>query len=187
MTWKRGRSAPASRLSVLVAGIVGLTVAFYVFQGAIDFTPAVLPPARNDVVHVTRQIAPQGWAFFTKDAQSDYIVPFEVSGGALRDRSTPVGASASWALGFDRVGRAQGAEIATFLQGVGQDAWTSCGSRDDCAAVADDVPLPVSNARNDATLCGDLLLIAQKPVPWEWRGLQTDARPREAIRLDIAC
>jgi antimicrobial peptide system SdpA family protein len=136
---------------------------------------------------VTRQIAPQGWAFFTKDAQSDYIVPFEVSDEALRDRSVPVGASASWALGFNRVGRSQGAEIATFLQGVGQDAWTSCRSHDDCEALADEEPLRVSNLRNDATLCGDMLLIAQKPVPWEWRNLQTDARPQEAIHLDVAC
>lgn len=187
LTWKRGRSVPASRLSVVVASIVGLTLAFYVFQGAVNFTPPVLPPARNDVIQVTRQLAPQGWAFFTKDAQSDYLVPFEVLDDSLVNRSIAVSASAGWALGFNRMGRAQGAEIATFLQGVGQGAWTKCGTEDACEAVAARAPLRVENPRNNPTLCGELLLVSQKPVPWEWRNLQAEARRQEAIFLDVAC
>ncbi|MWV29756.1 SdpA family antimicrobial peptide system protein [Rathayibacter iranicus] len=171
----------------MVAGIVGLTLAFYVFQGAVSFRPSVLPPARNDVIQVTRQIAPQGWAFFTKDAQSDYLVPFEVSDNSLVNRSVDVSASAEWALGFNRMGRAQGAEIATFLQGVGQGAWTKCGTENACEAVAAGEPLRVHNPRNNPTLCGELLLVAQKPVPWEWRNLQAEARFHEAIFLDVAC
>ncbi|PYY32398.1 SdpA family antimicrobial peptide system protein [Curtobacterium sp. MCBD17_030] len=175
-------------MAIILGGIVGLTLAFYVMQGAVSFTPAVVPPARNDVVHLTRQIAPQGWAFFTKDAQSAYIVPFEVSRGGLIDRSIAVGASAQWAFGFNRAGRSQGAEIATFLHGVGQRAWTNCGTDETCYAEADAAkPLRVKNPRMEPTLCGRVLLVAQKPVPWEWRFLRATPLPQEAILLDVAC
>jgi antimicrobial peptide system SdpA family protein len=187
VTWKQGRSVIIARLSVTLAAIVGLTLAFYVMQGAVDSTPAVLPPARNDVVHVTRQIAPQGWAFFTKDAQSDFIVPFGVSAGELIDRSIAVGASAEWAFGFNRAGRSQGAEIASFLQGVGRAAWTRCTTAAACDAVVVGDPLDVENPLEQPTLCGEMLLVAEKPVPWEWRDLEAEPRLQEALHVDIAC
>ncbi|PYY38797.1 hypothetical protein DEJ32_10135 [Curtobacterium sp. MCPF17_046] len=177
-----------SRAAVVTASMVGLTLAFYVMQGAVSFTPAVVPPARNEIAHVTRQMAPQGWAFFTKDAQSAYIVPFEVSGGRLVDRSVAVGASSNWAFGFDRTGRSQGAEIATFLHGVGQRTWTNCETEEDCDAVAEDAkPLRVENPHKEPTLCGKVLLVAEKPVPWEWRNLRARPLPQEAVFLDVAC
>jgi len=63
------------RFAAIAAGCVGLLLGFYVFQGAVGFTPAVVPPFRNEVIHYTRQLAPQGWAFFTKDAQSESLFP----------------------------------------------------------------------------------------------------------------
>lgn len=56
-----------------------------------------------------------------------------------------------------------------------------------CEAVAAGEPLRVQNPRNNPTLCGELVLVAQKPVPWEWRNLQAEARCQEAIFLDVAC
>lgn len=156
-------------------------------QGAVDFTPVLLPPARSEVIHVTRQIAPQGWAFFTKDAQSEFIVPYVLNEGKLVNRSIPVGASATWALGFDRSGRAQGAEIATFLQGVGHARWRPCRSERACQEVAGGDSSQVKNAWSTPSLCGEVLLIARKPVPWQWRTLRTDPLPQEAILLDVVC
>lgn len=187
LVWRRGRTVPASRLSIVAGGLVGLTLVFYVFQGAVDFTPAVLPPARNEVVHITRQIAPQGWAFFTKDAQSEYVVPYAVSGQELTDRSIPVGASARWSFGFNRTGRTQGAEIATFLQGLSKKDWTPCHTATSCRAVLATAPRPVDNPRTAPSLCGRLVLIAERPVPWEWRKLRSAERLTEAIYLDARC
>lgn len=176
-----------SRFAVIAAGCAGLLLTFYVFQGAVSFTPAVVPPFRNEVVHYTRQLAPQGWAFFTKNAQSKFVVPYGLQSAGMKSLAGPVGASWEYALGFDRSGRAQGSEVAMVLSGVGKNQWAQCSSIESCGVAARSSPVRTRNVRTGPTICGDVLLVAMQPVPWEWRDLRSRPTPAEAIQLQIRC
>lgn len=176
-----------SRLAVLSAGLIASVLGFYVLQGALSSTPAFVAPYRNEVAHFTRQLAPQGWAFFTKDAQSRFVIPYAISDRGLKATANPVGASPRFAFGFNRAGRSQGAEIASLLRGVGQDRWRSCHSPEECADKIHGAGVETRNERHDPSICGEVLLVAAEPVPWEWRDLSTGPSIEQALRLRVRC
>lgn len=188
ISWNNGKRAHASRVGALAGAATCFLLAFYVFEGAVGFTPALILPARNEFAHLSKQLAPQGWAFFTKDVHSEFIVPYKVlDDDTLVRESLPVGASAQWAFGLDRAGRSQGAEIAGFLQGVDELQWTKCANADECRAVEETTAIQVRNGLNRPTLCGSMLLVASQPVPWEWRNLNAAPEEREALHVDVTC
>ncbi|WP_160505963.1 SdpA family antimicrobial peptide system protein [Streptomyces sp. BA2] len=133
---------------------------------------------------------PQGWAFFTKDPQSEQFGAYRPRGGGARPENlslTPQGRAENL-FGLSRRQRAQGPEEALLASKVRH--WQTCqGSNDDClrgaaarhaTAVTNPSPLP--------SLCGDIIVTNQRAVPWANRELLSEtSRVTRAAHLRIRC
>lgn len=148
-------------------------------------------PIQSKIGSSFREVLPQGWAFFTKSVGDDNLVPYAISTSVeSRKKIVAPNASPEYIFGWDRTPRAQGAEIAVLLQGIGKEKWNSCENEmaDGCLAVALKKPLKVKNLLYKPTLCGPILLIAETTTPWEWRNLVPEKSiPSEALMLDVTC
>lgn len=139
---------------------------------------------------VAAEVMPQGWSFFTKPPNDPEVVPYLVrSDGSLAYASQFPNAAPENLFGISRVQRAQGPEMA-FLANHGTE-WHTCtaGAEPDCRRLAADSPGdPVENTAPSPTLCGRVVLVETRPVPWAYRneysGWRLDSR---ATGLDVTC
>lgn len=133
------------------------------------------------------RIAPQGWAFFTRDPQSVYIAAYRLTSDGYDDAMiTPQGRVENlW--GISRRARAQGPEIAQLADEV--ETWTECEDPESClAGLTASEAQHVSNNTPDPTLCGLVALAQEKPVPWSFRSFGLEkATVASASLLNIAC
>ncbi|MEV8017521.1 SdpA family antimicrobial peptide system protein [Streptomyces sp. NPDC086554] len=133
---------------------------------------------------------PQGWAFFTKDPQSEQFGAYRPRGGGARPENlslTPQG-KAENLFGLSRRQRAQGPEEALLASKVRH--WETCqGSNDDCLRAAAVRPATaVTNPSPLPSLCGDVIVTNQRPVPWAYRELLPEtSRVTRAAHLRIRC
>lgn len=142
-------------------------------------------PARRVAV----ELAPQGWAFFTKDPDDDEYVPYRWTGDRFESLLATPQSRAENGFGLSRRQRAQGVEMG--LIGSQVEEWVTCtaGVSDACRREALEAPANVAeNASPVATLCGEILLVSNAPVPWAYRDFYEEARMDNlAARVDVEC
>jgi len=167
-----------------------LVVACSLFSWAyIDsLPPTVLTPDLGDgPSRVPGSLLPQGWAFFTRDGREETTKPY-VAG---RDhewhelenfRSTVL--STGW--GADRTARAVLADVGALETRV--DEWKTCASDvDSCVQeVAASSPQVIEGLRPRPELCGNIVLVRSKPVPFSYAGLTREREARAAL-LEVSC
>jgi antimicrobial peptide system SdpA family protein len=161
----------------------------YVLQGRLQNGGAVPIPYQAEVTPVVRKVFPQGWAFFTKPATSEALVPYRTTPSGMESVSVGEYAEPSNVFGFDRRKRRQGVEAALLLNGIGRTSWEACAGRsiEACAAAA---PAEVARTNRVAspTLCGHVVMAAERVTPWKWRNLRAEPRyVSEALRLNVTC
>jgi antimicrobial peptide system SdpA family protein len=90
-------------------------------------------------------------------------------------------------LGFARASRAQGVEMGLLTGTLKKDDWHEC--RSSVTECLDREPaLTVANASLAPSLCGDVGLIRQAPVPWAWSKSGRDiTMPGTVVRLEVSC
>lgn len=146
-------------------------------------------PFQSEMSPAMRKIFPQGWAFFTKPADSEALVPYRLDGDSAVRMSVGEYAEPSNAFGFDRSKRRQGVESALLLRGIGKSAWQQCAGAD-VGACATKAPKPVRRANTlpSPSLCGPVVIAAEKVTPWKWRCLRDTPRfVTEVVRLEVTC
>ena len=138
--------------------------------------------------HAVYRFFPQGWKFFTKDPLSaDFFVYRAQPGQTWISITSPSMGSRENLWGLDRRIRTQGLELASLLGEAGDTlTWTDC---DDavapCAAGTPQGPV----IRNDApapSVCGDVAVTQEQPVPWAWRHLRS-RMPMKIARVRVTC
>ncbi|MCH0541063.1 SdpA family antimicrobial peptide system protein [Streptomyces sp. MUM 203J] len=151
-------------------------------------------PGQQTVRHTVVNLAPQGWAFFTKSPRDPEVMPFakspsEKAADGWRPLSLTPHASPGNAFGLDRQSRAQGVEIAMLLTSAQQDDWRDCS--DDRQRCLNEYGAParrVVNHSPDPTLCGTVGLLQERPTPWAWRDLVPEAHSLERVMvLEVSC
>jgi antimicrobial peptide system SdpA family protein len=133
-------------------------------------------------------VLPEGWKFFTKDAREPRVLAFTREGGAWRSSDFGPNADARF-FGLDRVGRTQGVEIGLLLEAAKGEPWSPCsGSPVECLDAATPVAEPIVNLAGAQTLCGDVALVRQAPVPWAWAHAAAETRmPSTVLRMTVQC
>ncbi len=135
-----------------------------------------------------RTWAPQGWAFFTRDAHEEELdILFADQQGTWRPAGDGPNASASNWFGASRRGRARSNEAGTLLQSVPHGAWKDCGTDiNECASLAP--VIHVLNPLAEPTLCGSVAFSMQRPVPWAWAHGPKEVRmPVRIARVEVTC
>ncbi|MFD7258471.1 SdpA family antimicrobial peptide system protein [Streptomyces sp. NPDC059874] len=183
-------SVPTKAIVVVVA--VWAVVIAYVVQEQIPRNVVTLP-AQKAARHAVVNIAPQGWAFFTKSPRDPEVIPFGKKAGEggmdWKPLSLTPHASPRNAFGLNRESRAQGVEISMLLAAAQKDDWRDCTEgRRDCLAQYGDPARQIGNGSPDPTLCGTVGLLQERPTPWAWRDLLSDSHSVERVMvLEVTC
>lgn len=177
-----------SARSVAVVCAVWSVVALYAIQEQVPKNVITLP-AQSEVKHTVVNLAPQGWAFFTKSPRDPEVVPYRKSSDGWRALSLTPHSSPHNAFGLDRESRAQGVEIAMLLSAAQKDDWRDCtDSSETCLANTDAAARQVRNGSPDPTLCGTVGLLQERPTPYAWRDLVPESHSTERVMvLEVAC
>jgi antimicrobial peptide system SdpA family protein len=136
-----------------------------------------------------QSFVPQGWAFFTRDAQEPVARVFGPADGGWVRLDYRNSAGSNW-FGIKKDTRPIGIELAHLLLGVTRENWTSCESGDvaECIAAGGAVPLPVENGSLTRRFCGTIAVDNRRPVPWAWsRRVTPERMPSEHVVLEVSC
>lgn len=176
------RAGAAFLLSVTGAALLGV----YSAHPALPHNPIRLPFAERLEITV---LVPQGWKFFTRDPREERILVFRRDSGA-KWRSASLGRIAEPAhlFGISRTPRAQGVELGLLVVRMSAHDWQACSLRpEECLGSA---PLARSlrNLSPNPTLCGEVGIALQKPIPWAWsRADEEVIMPSQVVRLEVQC
>ena len=173
---------------LLFLGVAWATAGLYVVHAQIPRNVLELPLER-----VLRPaipfLAPEGWAFFTRDPREPRLLPYRhATNGVWAYAHAGPHADLRNVFGLDRISRAQGVEIGLLLGEFADTAWQPC--TDAPTLCLDELPRTVSitNRSPAPTLCGDVGLVRQEPVPWAWARVESETTmPSTVVRLDIRC
>jgi antimicrobial peptide system SdpA family protein len=178
---KRGRSLGA--VTLLFATFSAI-FAIYALHSALPANAIDLPFERAARV---RDWFPEGWAFFTAPAQREVSLPFRRVGGEWVSANAGPNASAKNAFGLTRAARVQGLELQVLVEQAVPDDWKQCDEAN--ASCFDTAPVrQVINRMHKPTLCGEVVISEQKPVPWAWSKLKKPfSMPAKVLRMEIKC
>ncbi len=184
-----GPSAPVARL---VAAVFVMITAFwllllaYSIDAALPFNPFTLALAQKVRIQA---FVPQGWKFFTKNPRDERIdVLAKDDNGRWRSILLGHNASAANLFGIRRNSRAQGVEFGLIASSLGKNRWISCSQRVDVCMNAAPVAATVKNISPGPTLCGEVVLVKQPPVPWAWsRSKREVVMPSKCAKIRLSC
>lgn len=182
-----GRVQVSGRSVLALAAVWGVAV-LYVAEVHVPKNVLSLPgqkQARSTVANV----APQGWAFFTKSPRDVEVLPYRrTADGTWTSLALTPHSSPRNAFGLDRASRSQGIEISLLLNLAEKKDWKECEEDlTDCLADARSAR-KVKNPSPEATVCGRVALVQEKPVPWAWRDLVNErTTPERYLSMDVTC
>jgi len=177
---------------LLSLGGMSLAVALYTLDASTGYNLNDLPLEREIGISVW---LPEGWAFFTRDPREEGVRVYvrRRDGNWTNAIEAPLGAWSN-ALGLNRAPRRQNVEQGLLLAALPRDGWSPCVSTE-LALCLDRVDHTVTFANPSpvATLCGEIAVVKQKPVPFAWvvgkdRGeLEGFRVPNRFIRVEAKC
>jgi antimicrobial peptide system SdpA family protein len=171
----------------LVLFLVGVAIFSYAVHAPMPANAVSLPGERSMKLSI-QQLLPQGWAFFTRNPREPDLLLFTLDrDGQWRDAMRPPHAEPRNAFGFARASRTQGVEAGVLISRLTDQRWQECRILPvDCLRRAPTVT--VANPTPKPTVCGDIGLVSQPPVPWAWsRSGRTVTMPSTVIRLVVSC
>ncbi|WP_079060142.1 SdpA family antimicrobial peptide system protein [Streptomyces bungoensis] len=176
------------RRAIALTCVVWSAFILYVAQEQLPKN-AITLPAQKSVRHTVVNMAPQGWAFFTKSPRDPEIRPYGKQAGSWRSLALGPHSSPRNFFGLNRASRAQGVEIALVLSSAREKDWRPCtGTRDSCLTTFGAPVRTIKNASPEPTLCGTIGLLQERPTPWAWRSLIADSHsPERVMVLKVRC
>jgi antimicrobial peptide system SdpA family protein len=132
------------------------------------------------------RLLPQGWGFFTKNAQDPgrtLYLPSDDGWEPVEWRRTQL--ALGW--GLSRRPTIEMMELSVVLDGVWDAVEEDCEEEPlACVGRYSDV-LEVENPLPDPTLCGLIAVVQQPPAPWAWREFEGLHMPSSVAVLRVAC
>lgn len=167
---------------VLMTALAALLFTAYVLHAALPAAPFAMPGSPGRLV---TGFMPEGWAFFTKSPRSASTVAYQKEAGGWRDITNGPDDRSGRMMGLDRMGRAQGTEIAMLIRLVPDDRWRACESKP--VECLDDVPvLNIPNNSNHRGICGEVGFATHEVLPWAWRDAPA-TMPSHVVRVRVTC
>jgi len=144
----------------------------------------VQPP--TSIASWCRSLLPQGWGFFTRDAEEPVLRLYAPAGDRWRRCDRPLASPGNW-FGLRRDHRLRDAEVARLLAQVPESLWVPC--RDEagrCWPPGRPPAVVVSTDVRRPTVTGDLLLQVQERLPWAWGAARNRVEmPSRVVRIRV--
>ncbi|NJK43476.1 MAG: SdpA family antimicrobial peptide system protein [Pleurocapsa sp. SU_196_0] len=173
-------------LGLFVLAFWGLFIA-HVALNALPYASIRLP--LNHVVN-TSNLMPEGWGFFTRSPREDRLLLYQRQNSSWTSAALPPLGQPHFAMGWDRAPRTQGVELAILLTAPKtQLTWSSCQVEPrHCLERVKRSRIRLKNRSPMPTLCGEVGVVKQPPIPWAWRNAtQPVVMPSQVTRLGIEC
>lgn len=187
---ERSHNATLMIVALLDVFVKLATIAIVVIV-ALDF----LPPNPFSFYWVTlpnQAIAatlPQGWGFFTKSPRDDFFLIYRRdAAGVWKSIYSGPESEPRNAFGWSRYPRQQGIDLGILLGTIGANDHTGCVLNvDRCLQEAPFASVD-ERSKPEFTLCGDIGLVFEKPIPWTWaREFAKITVHSRTIRLRVTC
>ena len=179
-----GRTAAAAALSALLLATWFVGTVFYSLPSNVVSTRDGGSLRRGIVT-----VFPQGWGFFTLSPTTEEYVAYAEHDGRLTSLKAAPQSRPANLLGLSRKQRAQGPELAALANEV--ENWLPCsgGVGPECRDRAlTETSNRLRNTSPVATLCGKVVIVSTKPVPWSYRHSYSETRIDEtAAAVEVAC
>lgn len=183
---------PASGISdrrlgvyVLLLLIFWVTVVAYTVHPVLPDNPIALPFEEKSPFI---PLLPQGWGFFTRDPKSLDLAAFvKMSDGSWQPAPMP---KRLWPHppGFSRGWKLHGIEVGIIFTSLADPQWEHCQERPSACLAKAPLATTVENLLSNPTLCGEIGLVRQPPIPWAWREAANETvMPSEVLRLQVVC
>jgi antimicrobial peptide system SdpA family protein len=166
--------------------LVFWTIVFlYTVHPVLPANPIQLPlEDQNPLV----KLLPQGWGFFTRDPRTmDMTALVRTSGGSWQ---LPPGSNKSWPrpLEFSRRRKIVGVEVGLILDEITEPQWQECKELPTVCLESAQSNGQVSNVLHRPSLCGDVGIIRQPPIPWAWSQAPDETvMPSQVLRVLVSC
>jgi len=159
-------------------GLVGFTLLF-VYS---PFNPTILPERYRAF---SIKFTPQGWGFFTRNPREQSLSVYQKVGANWVKKTVP---NIYFKMGAGRDMRMQGAELGSLLQMVSTQRWKNY-RQGEFAIQADSLPsLTLVNKYMHPSLCGEIVVKSQEPLPWAWsKDGKDNFMPYRLLKLNIDC
>jgi antimicrobial peptide system SdpA family protein len=176
-----------TRLGIYVLALMlfWTTVVAYSVHPVLPANPIQLPLEENSPLV---KLLPQGWGFFTRDPRSPEMFAFVKTSDGLWQ--PVVSGKPFWPrlLEFSRRRKLAHVEIGVILYELSDPQWQAC--QDLPAICLENAPLSgtVKNILSPPSLCGEVGIIQQTPIPWAWsQSPEETLMPSEVLRLQVSC
>jgi antimicrobial peptide system SdpA family protein len=183
-------SRTTGRRTVGALAVLWLVVALYSVHAVLP-TNALTLPFERSLEPAVNDLAPQGWAFFTKSPRDPLVTAYRFRADGTPYRVPEITASDHRNLfGISRRGRAIGTEMALLLPEVPDDRWVQCRRPDPAclSSTGRHPPYPVRSPVPGPQLCGEVVLALESVVPYAYRRLvPTPVVVDRAVRLVVEC
>lgn len=183
------RSAEHSVAKVTGVIFSAITICFF----ALNCLALIAPPttiswsARRRTTALS--LVPEGWAFFTRSAREETVIPLHPDKGNFRPLIFP-NAGLKSSLGFSREARIIGLELGSIVSGIPTSAWDEgrLSTRKLDYERLRPTPLIRENRAKHPRLCGSVLLERRSPPPFAWSSIRSTLDiPTSRILLEITC
>ncbi|WP_242227340.1 SdpA family antimicrobial peptide system protein [Bacillus cereus group sp. BfR-BA-01315] len=169
-------------ITFLAISILWFLIFFYGIQNALPANPIKDLPFSKKLNMTTW--FPQGWGFYSKSPRDSYFSLVDVKSGEL---------AAEWPnnlpknyFGLKRFGRSQGIESGMISSKVPEISMQNCSEDPKNCLKKSKVLMNIENDTPNPTICGDIGIVNQKPVPWAWSKRKIDM-PSKIARVNVTC
>lgn len=171
-------------LFALLLGGGWLTIFAYAIHAALPFNPIRLPfESWADVM----SWIPEGWAFFSRDPREEAVFLFARRNDGWTSASMGPNGRISNDFGLNRASRAQGVEVALLMNRFPASARDCRVLPTDCLEAAQSAG-SIRNTTPNPSLCGEVGVVLQKPVPWAWWASgHATVMPSRILRISVDC
>lgn len=155
---------------------------FYSIIVALPNNPLSLDLADKKVI---RQVMPQGWGFYSKSPREETLnvySPYNESSVVVWPNN-----KIKNAFGIYRYGRSQGIELGLIVYNLPSSVkWEDCDGKGKSCIKDSDVTVSVNNTTPSPTICGDILIARETPIPWAY-AKYTHTSKSQVAKVDVKC
>lgn len=132
------------------------------------------------------QLYPQGWGFFSKDPRDS--TPNVYNMDTKKEAAIWPNNRLRNLFGASRYGRAQGTELGFIMSKIPNSKWEKCDEGSLTCLSKKKPQITVKNTTPKTTLCGDLGIAQEKPVPWAFGdAIKEIEMPSKVVRVKVKC
>lgn len=144
----------------------------------------------NSVNTKLSTLTPQGWAFFTRSPREAQIIIYSVADDGSFSKYQHKHSSLNNLFGLNRKSSKVLGELQMIKSNVADSLFENCKWNYQKLR-AFKIPKSTHTIKNiidEPILCGEFIIIFQKPIPWAWsKSIDRIEMPAKIIRLNIDC